>query len=117
MFIGYTGFRFPICHYPTIGTKACELHSVSKAVIGQLQDYGFTIDYICQDGTKENRAFIKSNFSDDPKERSFMIKNSSNSDRRICLVQDFSHIIKKIRNGLITSGNRQRTITSIGPIS
>jgi hypothetical protein len=28
MCVGYTGLRFPVCHYPTCGVKASELHTI-----------------------------------------------------------------------------------------
>ncbi|KAL3864406.1 hypothetical protein ACJMK2_006092 [Sinanodonta woodiana] len=41
-FLGYTGFRFPICHYPTCSVKASELHIMIWDVIARLQDWVFS---------------------------------------------------------------------------
>ncbi|KAK3085261.1 hypothetical protein FSP39_000805 [Pinctada imbricata] len=40
-FVGFTGFRFPICHFPTAGVKASDLHIIIWNCISKLWDYGF----------------------------------------------------------------------------
>jgi hypothetical protein len=55
MFVGYTGLRFSVCHYPTCGVKASELHTMLWSTIKELHDWGFLVDYIMQDGGEENR--------------------------------------------------------------
>lgn len=37
-FVGFTGFRFPICHFPTRGIKASELSIILWNVIEKLSD-------------------------------------------------------------------------------
>ena len=50
VFLGYSGFRFPIVHFPTKGVKASELSILLPPLIAELCDSGFTVDYILQDG-------------------------------------------------------------------
>ena len=65
MLVEYTGFRFPVCHYPTCGVKASELHRILWSTIKKLHDWCFPIDYIVQDRGEENIQFIISNFDGD----------------------------------------------------
>lgn len=67
-FVGFTGFRFPIFHFPTRGIKASELSIILWNVIEKLSDWGFQIDYIMQDGGEENRSFMNLHFNGTPRE-------------------------------------------------
>lgn len=62
IFLGYTGFRFPIYHCPTAGISASELCIIIHQCIAELHDYGFQVDFVLQDGGQENRQFIKAHF-------------------------------------------------------
>lgn len=105
-FLGYTGFRFPLCHYPTCGVKSSELHVILWKLVACLNDWGFTVDYINQDGGKENRTFIKSNFEPGKEiDSKYLAVNLVDPSRVIAMCQDFSHNIKKIRNGILKSGD------------
>jgi hypothetical protein len=55
-FMGFTSFRFTICHFPTAGIKASELSIIIWKAIEKLSDWGFSVDYIMQDGGEENRS-------------------------------------------------------------
>lgn len=41
VFLGYTGFRFPVYHCPTSGVSASELMSIIHQIIKSLSDWGF----------------------------------------------------------------------------
>ena len=63
-FLGYTGFRFPLCNFPTNGIKASELSIVVWNAIAKLGDWGFQVDYIMQmvekkTGNSQNSILIK----------------------------------------------------------
>lgn len=62
VFLGYTGFRFPVYHCPTAGISASELSIIIHSIIKELADWGFQTDFILQDGGEENRQFIKAHF-------------------------------------------------------
>lgn len=64
-FLGYTGFRFPIAHYPTGGVTAAELYVIVWDVVSNLQSWGCTTNYILQDGGNQNRQFMKLYFYSD----------------------------------------------------
>ena len=104
-FVGYTGFRFPICHFPTNGIKASELNIIIWNTISKLSDWGFTVDYIMQDGGEENRSFMNMHFNSNPLLTNYGSQNLIDPTRNIYHTQDFSHNIKKLRNSLIKSGN------------
>ena len=104
MFVGYTGYRFPVCHYPTCGVKASELHTILWSTIKKLHDWGFLVDYIMQDGGEENRQFMKSNFDGDELEWHYLSPNLVDPTCVVAHIQDFSHNMKKLRNSILSSG-------------
>ncbi|CAG2219905.1 unnamed protein product [Mytilus edulis] len=102
-FLGYTGFRFPIAHYPTDGVKASELYIIIWDLISQLQSWGFIVDFIMQDGGNQNREFTKLHFTGEPRKNHFMCDSLVNPDRKVYHCQDFSHNMKKLRNAVFSS--------------
>ena len=103
-FVGYSGFRFPICHFPTDTAKASELIIVLHEVIAKLSDWNFTVDYILQDGGAENRQCINAHFKGNPAQDRFRSRHILNSEKWLMHSQDFSHNIKKLRNAVLSSG-------------
>lgn len=104
-FLGYTGFRFPVCHFPTDGIKASELSLIIWDTVAKLSDWGFQIDYFMQDGGQENRSFMNLHFDDDALKCSYGSPNLVNPTKQMYHTQDFSHNIKKLRNNIIKSGD------------
>ena len=94
-FLGYTGYRFPICNFPTNGIKASELSIIVWDAIAKLSDWGFQVDYIMQDGGEENRQFIKLHFDKSPESASYASPSMVDPTKIIFHVQDFSHSMKK----------------------
>lgn len=107
-FLGFTGFRFPVAHYPTEGITASEIYSIIYDIISELQTWGFKVNYILQDGGTQNREFMKLHFMDDKeaREKNFCSFNVVNPTMKIAHSQDFSHNIKKIRNAILSSGTQ-----------
>lgn len=102
-FVGFTGFRFPIFHFPTRGIKASELSIILWNVIEKLSDWGFQIDYIMQDGGEENRSFMNLHFNGTPRETCYGSPNLVYPLTTIFHTQDISHKIKKLRNSILKS--------------
>lgn len=103
-FLGHTGFRFPLVHYPTDGIKASELYIIIWDVISHLQSWGFVVDFVMQDGGQQNREFTRLHFLEDPKAHEFMTNSLVHPNQKIGLCQDFSHNVKKLRNAVLSSG-------------
>ena len=114
-FLGYTGFRFPIAHFPTDGVTASELYLIIWDLISNLQSWGFTVDFILQDGGEQNREFIKLHFENDldAQSKSYMSDNLVNYSRKVAHSQDFSHNVKKLRNACLSSGNHSHNTRMI----
>jgi hypothetical protein len=121
-FLGLTGFRFPLSHYPTHGATATEIHLIFCQAVAMLQNYGFRILYTSIDGAVTNRQFLKINFPlKSAKECSYVSVNSVFPDQRVAFIMDYSHCCKKIRNSLLSSvegkgGTRKMESTSGQPI-
>ena len=106
MFVEYTGFRFPVCHYPTCGVKASELHQILWSTIKKLHDWGFLVDYIMQDGGEENRQFIKSNFDADEFDKRYLSTNLVDRTCVVAQIQDCSHNTNTLRNSIPSSDHK-----------
>ncbi|KAK3091321.1 hypothetical protein FSP39_018905, partial [Pinctada imbricata] len=105
-FLGYTGFRFPVAHYPTGGITAAEIYILLYDIISALQSWGFFVDYVLQDGGQQNREFIKMHFKneEDAEKKNFCSVNIVNPEQKLAHSQDYSHNIKKLRNAVLSSG-------------
>ena len=108
-FLGYTGFRFPICNFPTNGIKASELNIIVWDAVAKLSDWGFQVDYIMQDGGEENRQFTKLHFNKSPESLSYASPSLVDPNRTVYHVQDFSHNMKKLRNSVLSSGDNEKS--------
>ncbi len=84
IFHGYTGFRFPFAHFPTSGVKASELYIIVWEAISALQQWGFQVDYIMQDGGAQNREFTKIHFPGDSLDVKYLSVNPVNPTRTMC---------------------------------
>jgi len=92
-FLGLTGFRFPLAHFPTTQATAPEINVVFWKCVAMLQSYGFTVMYSSIDGASTNRAFMKMNVTSTTN----MIAHSPVSSKKLVFIMDYSHCIKKIR--------------------
>lgn len=85
------------------GIKASDLYTICWQLISELQDWGFKVDYILQDGGEQNREFTKLHFVDAVASK-YMTPNVCDMSRNIVISQDYSHVIKKCRNSVLSSG-------------
>jgi hypothetical protein len=112
LFIGHTGFRFPVAHFPTVQATPSELYLSFWRLVQMLSLYDFTVTYVSIDGAQSNRSFMKMflpenhNTSDTMNTVSF-INIFDNSLPKINIIMDYSHVMKKIRNNILKSGHLQ----------
>lgn len=59
VFLGFTGFRFPLFHFPTEQASAPELYLLFWKIVNILSTFGFKIQYVSLDGAQTNRDFAK----------------------------------------------------------
>ena len=103
-FLGYNGFRFPVANFPSSTANAPQLYNIFWEAVHHLKLYEFDVQYCCMDGASANRSFIKMHFpsTGGAKANNYKVYNMySNSE--IVLMQDYSHVMKKIRNSLYKS--------------
>jgi hypothetical protein len=63
MFIGSTGFKCPICYFPTIEVDPITLYHKFWDVVFNLGEYGFKVLLAVCDGAQANRTFIQCHFA------------------------------------------------------
>ena len=103
-FTGFTGFRFPVAHYGCHNIKVCGMYKLLGDVL-MLQDYGFRVYYIMQDGGEQKREFIHLHFKEkDPLSCRYLCPNPTIPTEKVALVQDYAHKTKKMRNAILSSG-------------
>ena len=106
MFLVFSGFRFPICHFPTIQASASDLYILTWEVINMLQVFGFTVRYISTDGAQTNRDFARILLGDFKSETVSTMKIPNiycPTNPPIVFIMDYSHVVKKIRNNILKS--------------
>ena len=64
LFVGLTGFRFPVAHFATDQIQGPELYTVFWEAVDLIESYGFTVLYTCMDGAQCNRVFMHINLTD-----------------------------------------------------
>ena len=100
VFVAYNGFRFPFAYFLCSGVTAAHLTSVFWDIVNTLKSYDFKITFVCMDGAATNRSFI----NEICESGSAIAKNLAHLHSEISCIMDFSHVVKKIRNSLSSSG-------------
>lgn len=121
LFLGVTGFRFPIAHFPTVQITPHELYLIFWKSVKMLGIYGFRVIYTSLDGAQTNRLFMKMLLPEDERTSDTM-KTMSCSNiydpnlPKISIIMDYSHVMKKIRNNVLKSGylENHKRLLSLG---
>ena len=107
-FHGLSGFRWPFANYPNNQASPAELFVTAWKCIGALEEYGFHVIYCCMDGSSNNRAFLKMHFpSEDYLSTKMVSYHYKNRHRKIIFMMDPCHLLKKMRNSVLSSGEKQ----------
>ncbi|MES9883829.1 MAG: hypothetical protein ABW185_23505 [Sedimenticola sp.] len=115
VFLGLTGFRFPIAHFVTTQIQGYELYTIFWEAVDQTERYGFKVLYTSMDGAQCNRTFMHIHI-DSALVNRYSVQSPC-SNRCLVFMMDFSHVAKKIRNNVLKSGihkacTRLLTLTS-----
>ncbi|KAJ8311525.1 hypothetical protein KUTeg_010880 [Tegillarca granosa] len=118
VFTGFTGFRWPFANFPNTQAPPAEIFHTFWTCVDALYTWGFKPLYSSLDGSANNRAFIKIHFPDNnPSENKMIAKCYKNPTRTMIFLMDPSHLLKKIRNSVLSSGfltSHQRLLTVNG---
>jgi len=58
MFLGDTGFKFPVAHYPTSSATPAQLYTIVWELVDKLAQYGFKVSILKQKGVAPcNRTY------------------------------------------------------------
>jgi len=104
VFNGLSGFRWPFANFPNRQADPAEIFITTWKCIDALQDHGFSPIYCCMDGSSNNRAFLKMHFNGDPVDSHMKAKFYRNPMKSIIFIMDPPHLLKKIRNSILSSG-------------
>ena len=103
MYHGFTGFRWPVSFYASNPASTHQLYLTLWECVDQLDEIGFTVDYVMFDGASTNRSLTSLLLNENPRGNKFMAKNIYDSTQTIFIIQDPKHVIKKIRNNVESS--------------
>ena len=104
IFLGYDGFRFPIAYFASCGANAPEIFFLFWRLVDKMYLWGFHVDYACMDGASGNRSFIQSM---NPSGLSVTVNSIFNPSQEIVMLMDYSHVIKRVRNSILSSGTEK----------
>lgn len=115
LFHGLTGFRWPFANYPTTQFCPADIFVSTWKCIDSLYEWGFKPIYCCMDGSSNNRTFLKMHFPEnEPLSTEMVARHFKNPARKMIFIMDPCHLIKKLRNSVLSSGiqkNHQRLLT------
>lgn len=115
VFSGLTGFRWPFANFPNTQAPPANIFVTFWTCVDALYNWGFKPIYTSLDGSANNRAFIKMHFpSSNPVNSKMVAKSYKNPTRSMIFMMDPCHLIKKIRNSVLSSGfldSHQRILT------
>jgi hypothetical protein len=116
MFLGFNGFRWPVCYYASATAKAYDIFCTFWEVVDKLLEYDFHVDYALLDGASTNRAFVKLHFDLDLATLDYSVPNQFDPEQKVIFMQDVKHCVKKNRNGVESSkleGDRIKSIRQL----
>lgn len=98
VFIGFTGFRFPFAHFPSVTASGSDLYLLFWKAVHMLAMFNFKVTFVSTDGAQSNRDLMHILLPDfsvlNPTTVAF--KNIYNRDNGlIFFIMDFSHMINK----------------------
>lgn len=105
LYVGLGGFVFPVAHFPTVKLTHTMLYDHFWSVLKALRRKNFNVKYCMLDGASTNRSFINMQISTLSKP---MTVNVIDPAHNVIFIQDPSHVIKKIRNSILNSGDGQK---------
>ncbi|XP_070548616.1 uncharacterized protein [Ptychodera flava] len=113
VFLGNTGFRFPIAHWPTREVDPATLYTQFWNSVKWLRKGGFHVTFCCLDGGQANRSFVQLHFKGkDPVREKFTTLNLYTHEPMIFYMDPW-HNFKKIRNGIEKSSETGRSTRTL----
>ncbi len=105
-FLSFHGFVFPFAHFATTGVQAHHLILLFWEAVQHLMEYNFKVTFCLFDGAVANRAFLKALFHPDPPlKKNMILENLVVPGSYIVLGFDCKHVVKRIRNNILSSGH------------
>ncbi|XP_070184988.1 uncharacterized protein [Littorina saxatilis] len=113
VFLGMSGFRFPFAHFPVKDSTAVDLYCTVWQAVQELSLWGFDVKFLCMDGASANRTFLKMHLKPDEMKKTMSVTNPCIPNKKVQMIMDYSHCVKKIRNNILKSGGQgcTRTLT------
>jgi hypothetical protein len=108
VFHGLSGFRWPVVYFGSYTATAHQLYTSFWDCVDQLDNHGFTVDYIMADGASTNRSFTSMLFPGKPRDMDYEFSDVFR-EHRISAIQDIMHVLKKTRNNIEASKADNKT--------
>ena len=103
IFLGLNGFRFPFSYMLCKTLSTGQLMTIITDIIQTLESYDISIIFLCMDGASVNRSLCNSMTSC----MSAVTQNVVSVHDKLCCIMDFSHVVKKLRNSIYSSGQEE----------
>ncbi|KXJ24465.1 hypothetical protein AC249_AIPGENE22554 [Exaiptasia diaphana] len=105
MFIGSTGFKFPVCYFPTIEVDPTTLYHHFWNAVFDVAEFGFKVFLAICDGAQANRTFVQCHFNggEDAIKENFTTTNIYTGEPLVFMVDP------SLRNNLLKSSSNGKS--------
>ena len=104
IYVGFNGFRWPVAHYGTHNVNGHSIYLTVWPLIDELSTYGFNVHGILMDGSNNNRQFCNIHVKpENARIHKYLATDPYDATHHVSLVQDCKHVMKKIRNSVLSS--------------
>ena len=100
MFVGLNDFRWPVAYYGSNNVNGNSIYLTVWPLTDTLDSYGFKVHGILMDGSNNNRQFCRLIVKS---KNARALKYPYSVNEHVNLVQDCKHVMKKIRNSILSS--------------
>ena len=109
VFLGNTGYCFPVAHYPTREVGPSTLYMKFWEIVGLLEMAGFSVNYGCCDGGQTNRSFMQLHFNGkDAVKEKYTTTNIHTGQPMVFFLDPSVSTIARINNTLTVQTNSKR---------
>ena len=104
IYVAFNGFRWPVAHYATNNVNGHSIYLTFWPLVDALSTYGFEVHSVLMDGSNNNRQFTHLHVkAENARIHKYLATDPFDATHHVSLIQDCKHVIKKIRNSLLSS--------------
>ena len=104
IFVGFNGFRWPVAYYGSNNVNGHGIYLTFWQLVDALSSYGFKVHTALMDSSSNNRQFCCTVVKPESAHiLKYVALNPYDHTTNVSIAQDCKHVIKKIRNSVMSS--------------